>query len=297
LQRTATFSNLTALERGGRAALHAQAGWRRRRKHARGGAHARRALAALRTVGLEPVAAEQAETLDGFQQRLLVHRRGAGRGPRVLLADSRPPARCADLRGSRSPPAGASGVTLVWATQRQLVRAVADRNAGDGRPSGRGWRRMPRMFARLACARSGSWCSPVAGGEKHPSATRTVTIAVDAPWPPTRASARRRESSWHRAGVRAPSGIVDFKVVTSANAGYPSRRSRKSARNRAARDRDHQRGTRSTLPGNADKAHVPSRSSTATGEPGRSDTRPNVFRIAPTNLAWRFALRGIWCRS
>ena len=89
------------------------------------------ALAALRTVGLEPVAAERAETLDGFQQRLLMLAAALAARPRVLLLDEPSAgASAADLprlaeilRRVRE-----SGVTLVLVEHNpQLVRAVADR--------------------------------------------------------------------------------------------------------------------------------------------------------------------------
>jgi branched-chain amino acid transport system ATP-binding protein/branched-chain amino acid transport system permease protein len=138
LQRTATFSSLTALESVvAGAALHAPDSGSFRAVAATPKARAQaartrgEALAALRTVGLEPVAAERAETLDGFQRRLLMLAAALAARPRVLLLDEPSAgASAADLprlaeilRRVRG-----SGVTLVLVEHNaQLVRAVADR--------------------------------------------------------------------------------------------------------------------------------------------------------------------------
>lgn len=148
LQRTSTFRNLTALESvvvG--AALHAPDGGPLRAVAATPRARAQTAVthgeafAALRTVGLEDVADERAETLDGFQQRLLMVAAALAAHPRVLLLDEPSAgASAADLprlaeilRRIRE-----SGVTLVIVEHNmRLVRAVADRvlTMVDGRVS------------------------------------------------------------------------------------------------------------------------------------------------------------------
>jgi branched-chain amino acid transport system permease protein len=149
LQRTSTFHSLSVLESvvvgaalhaPDSGALRAVAATPRARAQA---AHTRgEALTALRAVGLEPVAGEPAETLDGFQQRLLMLAAALAARPRVLLLDEPSAgASAADLprlaeilRRVRE-----SGVTLVLVEHNaQLVRAVADRVLvmADGRAAG-----------------------------------------------------------------------------------------------------------------------------------------------------------------
>jgi ABC-type branched-subunit amino acid transport system ATPase component len=138
LQRTSTFRGLSALESvvvG--AALHAPDGGALRaiaatpRARAQAAVTRGEALDVLRRVGLEPVADERAETLDGFQQRLLMLAAALAARPRVLLLDEPSAgAGAADLprlaeilRRVRE-----SGVTLVLVEHNmQLVRSVADR--------------------------------------------------------------------------------------------------------------------------------------------------------------------------
>src|SRR5580765_3180889 len=87
---------------------------------------------------------------------------------------------------------------------------------------------MPRMSrAACLCAIGVVVLAGCGGGKKHPSATRTVTIAVDAPFSrdayigTTIANGVRLATA--HLGVPVPGGIVDFRVVASDNAGSPSK--------------------------------------------------------------------------
>jgi branched-chain amino acid transport system permease protein len=138
LQRTAVFGSLTALETvvvG--AALHARNSGPVRAVVAtpRARAEAPRlraaAFAGLSMVGLEDVADERAELLDGFQRRRLMLAAALAARPRLLLLDepsagaapSELPVLAHILRRVQ-----ASGVSLVLVEHnQQLVRAVADR--------------------------------------------------------------------------------------------------------------------------------------------------------------------------
>jgi branched-chain amino acid transport system permease protein len=94
LQRTSTFGSLTVLENAiVGASLHSRAGGAVRVLVAtpKSRAEAREiraeALDALRVVGLKDLAAEPAERLDGFRQRLLMLAAALAARPRVLLLD------------------------------------------------------------------------------------------------------------------------------------------------------------------------------------------------------------------
>src|SRR3954447_8584787 len=158
---------------------------------------------------------------------------------------------------------------------------------------------MARMArAACLCAIGVVMLAGCGGGEKHPAATRTATIAVDAPFSrdayigTTIANGVRLATA--HLGVPLPEGIVDFKVVTFDNAGSPS----KAVANIRRAIGQHAIAIVSDGTGVdaawkiAEKAHVP----IAVVYDGDDslvdpDTRPNVFRIAPTNhgMAFRFA--------
>ncbi|HEY3186527.1 MAG TPA: ATP-binding cassette domain-containing protein [Solirubrobacteraceae bacterium] len=138
LQRTAVFGSLTALETvlvG--AALHARHSGPLRSVTATPKARAEAprlraaAMDALREVGLDDVADEPAEHLDGFQRRRLMLAAALAARPRLLLLDepsagaapSDVPVLAHILRRVQ-----ASGVSVVLVEHnQQLVRAVADR--------------------------------------------------------------------------------------------------------------------------------------------------------------------------
>ena len=158
---------------------------------------------------------------------------------------------------------------------------------------------MPRMSrAACLCAIGVVALAGCGGGEKHPSATRTVTIAVDAPFSrdayigTTIANGVRLATA--HLGVPVPGGIVDFRVVTSDNAGSPS----KAVANIRRAIGQHAIAIISDGTGVdaawkiAEKAHVPI-AVVYDGDENLVDPerRPNVFRIAPTNhgMAFRFA--------
>jgi branched-chain amino acid transport system permease protein len=138
LQRTAVFGSLSALDSvvvG--AALHARYAGPVRAvaatPKARGEAPTVRgaALDALRLVGLEGVAAERADHLDGFQQRRLMLAAALAARPRLLLLDEpsagASPAELPVLVGILRR-VKAEGVSLVIVEHNlRLVRAVADR--------------------------------------------------------------------------------------------------------------------------------------------------------------------------
>src|SRR3954447_4093476 len=158
---------------------------------------------------------------------------------------------------------------------------------------------MARMArAACLCAIGVVMLAGCGGGEKHPAATRTATIAVDAPFSrdayigTTIANGVRLATA--HLGVPLPEGIVDFKVVTFDNAGSPS----KAVANIRRAIGQHAIAIVSDGTGVdaawkfAAKANVP----IAVVYDGDEslvdpDTRPNVFRIAPTNhgMAFRFA--------
>ena len=181
------------------------------------------------------------------------------------------------------------------------MRAVADRVLVDGRrPGGRGSRvECRRWLAPLACARSGSCCSPAAAaaeaalGDAHrDDRGRRARSAA------TRTSARRsRTASGSRPRTWACRCAAGSSTSRSSPPTTPARRAGRwrtsAARSRSTRSRSSATGPASTPPGRSPTRRTCRSRVVYDGDENLVDpeTRPNVFRIAPTNhgMAFRFA--------
>jgi ABC-type branched-subunit amino acid transport system ATPase component/ABC-type branched-subunit amino acid transport system permease subunit len=138
LQRTATFGSLTVLENAiVGASLHTRAGGPLRvlaatpKSRAEASAIRAEAIDALCIAGLDDIAAEPAERLDGFRQRLLMLAAALAARPRLLLLDEPSAgATVSDLAqlGETIRAIRAHGVSLVVVEHNlPFVRALADR--------------------------------------------------------------------------------------------------------------------------------------------------------------------------
>lgn len=156
---------------------------------------------------------------------------------------------------------------------------------------------MPRMARALCLCAVGVVLLAGCGGDKGSQSTRTVTIAVDAPFSrdayigTTIANGVRLATA--HLGVPVEDGIVDFKVVTYDNAGSPSRavaNIRRALSSGAVAIVTDGTGVDAAWK-IAAKKNIPLAIVYDGGEGlVDPDTRPNVFRIAPTNHGMAFRL-------